>query len=164
MLRTLLLLPTAALLAFGACNTTKTAAQDDRFGGTGAADSLFFSIKRTPCFGKCPVYQINVYRSGYATYTGTNNTDLLGDHVGHIGADTLALLLNKAEALGFFGLQDKYDGQVTDLPSTIVRVVSKDRNKQVLGRVKAPQAFKDLVLYAEELLLKAPWKPLETQR
>ena len=157
----LLLLP--LLLSFGACNNTKATAQDDRFGGPTPADSLFFSLERTPCFGKCPAYRINVYRSGYATYVGISHTDRQGDHAGRVGTDTMALLLAKAEAVGFFAMQDKYDGQVTDLPSTIVRVVSKDRNKKVVARHKVPVEFKEFAAYAEGLLLNMQWRQLPTQ-
>ena len=51
-----------------------------RFGGAAKADSLFFSIERTPCFGACRAYSIKIYRSGFATYEGRMNVDLMGTH------------------------------------------------------------------------------------
>jgi hypothetical protein len=60
-----------------------------RFGGPGKTDSLFFSMERTPCFGQCKAYRINVYRSGYATFEGRSNVELEGMHFGHVGLDTL---------------------------------------------------------------------------
>jgi Domain of unknown function (DUF6438) len=157
------LLATTALLVLSACNSNKAVAQDDRFGGPTPADSLFFSLERTPCFGKCPAYRINVYRSGYATYKGLSHAKLEGDHTSHVSADTMALLLAKAETIGFFAMQDKYDGQVTDLPSTIIRVVSKDRDKKVVARHKVPPEFKAFAAYADSLLLPLPWNQLPTQ-
>ncbi len=157
------LLATAALLVLGACNNNKVIAQDDRFGGPSPADSLFFSLERTPCFGKCPAYRINVYRSGLATYKGISHSKFEGDHKGRMSADTLALLLAKAESLGFFAMQDKYDGQVTDLPSTIIRVISKERDKKVVARHKIPAEFKELSAYADELLLGVSWQPVPAQ-
>lgn len=164
MIRPLILLSTTAFMtAFAACNNTKATAQDDRFGGPTAADSLFFSLERTPCFGKCPAYRINVYRSGHATYLGISHTEKQGDHAGNVTPETMALLLAKAESVGFFAMLDKYDGQVTDLPSTIVRVVSMDRNKKVVARHKVPPEFKEFATYAEGLLLPLPWQPRSTQ-
>jgi hypothetical protein len=155
----LLAITALAPVIFLSCNGQKVAANDDRFGGPGPADSLFFSMERTPCFGKCPAYRINVYRSGYATYTGISFTERTGEHAGRVGPETMQALLAKAEAINFFGLQDKYDGQVTDLPSTIVRIVSQGRDKKVVARHKVPQEFKDFAKQADELLLGTDWKP-----
>ena len=131
----------------------------DRFGGPTPADSLFFSLERTPCFGQCKAYRIRIYRSGYAIYEGSSFVDKVGTFEGRVGTDTMALLLRKAEEVQFFGMQDKYDSQVTDLPSTIIRVVANDKDKKVIGRVGTPAAFKALAAYADELVFPLPWMP-----
>ena len=128
-------------------------------GGPTNADSLFFSLERTPCFGSCKAYRIAVYRSGFATYNGRSNMEKEGPHTTRIGQETMALLLAKAEEMGFFTMQDKYDAEVTDLPSTFIRVVANGKDKMVMGRVGQPAAFKSLAAYAEEQLLPLPWKP-----
>ena len=71
----------------------------------------------------------------------------------------MALLLRKAEEVQFFWMQDKYDSQVTDLPSTIIRVVANANDKKVIGRVGTPAAFKALAAYADELVFPLPWMP-----
>jgi hypothetical protein len=134
-----------------------------QFGGAAAADSLFFSLERTVCFGQCPSYRIQVYRSGHVVYEGRNFVEPEGLHRGTVSADTMALLLNKAETLGFFDLDDKYDGQVTDLPSTIIRVVANGKDKKVIGRVGTPASFKSLATAADELLLSLRWVPMPPQ-
>jgi hypothetical protein len=134
-----------------------------QFGGTAKGDSLFFFLERTPCFGTCKAYRISVYRSGYARYEGRSNVEKEGLHEARIGADTLALLLHEAEEIGFFGLKDSYDSQVTDLPSTIVRIVADGKDKRVLARVGTPPPFKAYVERVESLLLPVPWKPLKAQ-
>jgi hypothetical protein len=134
-----------------------------QYGGAAKGDSLFFFLERTPCFGTCKAYRISVYRSGYARYEGRSNVEKEGLHEARIGADTLALLLREAEAMGFFGLKDSYDSQVTDLPSTIVRIVADGRDKRVLARVGTPPAFKAYVEQVERLLLPVAWKPVKAQ-
>lgn len=137
--------------------------KSDRFGGTTPADSLFFSMERTVCFGQCPSYRIQVYRSGYTVYEGRDFVEKKGLYRGRVGADTLAVLLRSAETLGFFEMEDKYDGPVTDLPSTIIRVVANGRDKKVIGRVGTPASFKSLATKADELLLPMPWAPMPPQ-
>lgn len=132
-------------------------------GGATRADSLFFTIERTPCFGTCKAYRIEVYRSGYATYNGRSNMEKQGPHSAWISEETMAALLAHAEAAGFFAMQDTYDADVTDLPSTTIRIIADGKDKKVMGRVGQPAAFKALVVQIEELLLPVPWKPVRAE-
>jgi hypothetical protein len=73
------------------------------------------------------------------------------------------MILKEAERIGFFELDDVYDSQVTDLPSTIIRIQADGRNKEVLGRVGVPPKFKAFAEYLDELLLPVPWTPVAGQ-
>ena len=160
------LLSLLSLSLLAACSGPKNgvATDDGRFGGPGPADSLFFSLERTPCFGMCPSYRIHVYRSGYATWEGMGHVEKMGLHRGRIGRDTLEALLNEAERIGYFGLEDKYDGPVTDLPSTLYRMVSGERDKAITARYKVPRELKDFGRYADSLLVPVPWRPVGAAR
>jgi hypothetical protein len=140
--------------------STRTSSPADRSGGPTPADSLFFTLERTPCFGKCKAYRINVYRSGYATFEGRVNVEQEGMNNGWIGKDTLEILLKEAERIEFFGLNDSYDSPATDLPSSIIRVVANGKNKRVVGRVGTPAAFTQFFSKAETLLYPVAWKPM----
>lgn len=178
-MRTNVFLSALALVLF-ACNDQKRAVADELpppppveppaapiqtvpvLGGPGKADSLFFSMERTPCFGTCKAYRIEIFRSGFATYEGRSNMEKQGKHTARVDQATMLALYNKAEAAGFFGMQDKYDANVTDLPSTFVRVVAAGKDKKVMGRVGQPAAFKAFAAFADELLLPLPWEPVTT--
>ena len=134
-----------------------------QLGGPAKGDSLFLSLERTPCFGRCKAFRINVYRSGYATYEGRLNVEKEGMHNGRVGRDTLELLMLEAERVGFFALNDSYDSEVTDLPSAILRVVGNGKDKRVVGRVGTPPAFTQFFEKAESLLYPMPWKPVPAQ-
>lgn len=127
------------------------------------ADSLVLSIERTPCFGKCKAYRLNVYSSGYATYEGRSNVEKEGMHQAHIGRDTVMMILHEAERIAFFELDDVYDSQVTDLPSTVIRIAVDERDKRVYGRVDMPAKFRAFAEYIEELLIPVAWKPIPPQ-
>jgi len=131
-----------------------------RFGGSAEADSLFFSLERTPCFGACPAFRIKIYRSGSATYEGRGNVERMGMHSGSVTPEMMEDLLTKAEGYGFFGMNDTYDAQVTDLPSTIIQVNSNGRMKKVVARVGTPPAFKSFAGYAERALTPLEWTSL----
>lgn len=135
-------------------------AQHGVLGGPGGTDSLVVLLQRTPCFGKCKAYILKVYRSGYATYDGRANVELEGLYEARIGLDTLRTLLAEAEQNGFYQLNDVYDREVTDLPSSIMRLVGNGRDKRVAGRVGAPESFTRFFARAEELLVPVAWKPV----
>lgn len=131
-----------------------------KMGGSEKADSMVFSIGRTPCFGTCKAYWINVYRSGYATFDGNSNVENIGPHEGWVGQDTIVMLINEAYRIGFFELEDVYDGPVTDLPSMAIQVIANDKDKKVTGRVGTPAKLKNFGKLADELLFPMPWKPI----
>jgi hypothetical protein len=170
-LTTLLLLLPAFLACSGKREAARIKAETPRpgltpvvkYGGEERTDSLFFSLERTVCFGACKAYRIEVFRGGHATYDGRANVEKIGLFTGRVGRDTLDLLLEEAKRINFFDLQDRYDSEVTDLPSTIVRVVAMGRDKKVVGRTGYPEKFRAFVEYAEELLLPMPWKPVQPQ-
>lgn len=155
---------TALTLALAACGSKRDAAlgaaAPQHYGGAGPADSLFLSLERTPCLGPCKGYRIVVYRSGLSTYEGITNMEKMGPHRGRIGPDTLARILAEAERIGFFDLRDRYDAEVTDLPSTIIRLVADGRDKQVTGRYGQPETFKAFARQLDEWLLPVPWVPV----
>ncbi len=131
-----------------------------KMGGGEKEDSLVFSIGRTPCFGTCKAYWINVYRSGYATFNGNSNVEKIGPHEGWVGQDTIVMLINEAYRIGFFELEDIYDGPVTDLPSMTIQVVANDKDKKVTGRVGTPAKLKNFGKLADELLFPVAWIPI----
>jgi hypothetical protein len=151
--------PTAA----PAVTPLEEAATLDSLGVKSAQDSVWFQLKRTPCFGTCPVYTITVLEDGRATYSGGRFAPRQGEYAGKVGAETMEKLWSLAEEAGFFGLQDKYDGAVTDLPSTIMRFHGKGKDKRVVGRVGTPTSFRVLAEAAEELLSPVEWTLVKEQ-
>ncbi len=155
------LLITIALLA---CNGRKSATAPVTSSAPAAThfgsvrDPLFFSLERTPCFGKCPAYTVTINADGSAKYVGRDFAPHEGTFTGHVEKVTMQRLLDRAKAIGFFGMMDSYDGEVTDLPSTIIRVSAAGKDKKVFGRYKTPPAFKPFAAYADSLLSPVKWE------
>lgn len=145
-----------------ACRTGgATVEESDRSTATTTTDTaVFFRLQRTPCFGTCPDYVVTIRRNGEAAYEGGAHALRQGRYQGRFTADQRKALLARAEALGFFGLADRYDADVTDLPSTIITLDADGRRKEVLGRVGAPPAFQQLGQYADSLLDRVEWTPV----
>lgn len=125
--------------------------------GEQAADSVYFMIERTACYGTCPAYRLTILQDGSATYEGRRFAEREGRFTGQVDAATMAALRELATEKDIYRMDDLYDKPVTDLPSLIVRIHADHRDKKVIGRVGAPQAFKDLGLQAEKLLANIEW-------
>lgn len=130
----------------------------------GPADSLFFALERTPCFGRCPTYKVRIANDGHATYKGIRSVAREGDFTGMVDRATMDALYARALSIGFFDLKDRYDSDVTDLPSTIIRMRANGKDKQVVGRVGTPQAFKAFATYADSLFEQVRWTEVPKEK
>ena len=104
----------------------------------GMVDSLFFRIERTSCFGRCPTYSITVYQSGYVEYHGKRNVEKIGFFSAWLTDEQKNVIIQKCEEIDFFKLKDRYDANMTDVPSTIVSFQYEDNRKVVVDRANAP--------------------------
>jgi Domain of unknown function (DUF6438) len=109
-------------------------------------------LRRTSCFGPCPVYTVTIDARGEVTYVGEKFVRVGGRQTARIDPSVVAKLLARADGIRFFDLRDAYrviqnpDGSsttVTDLPTTIVTVTANARSKRVEDCLGAPDALKE---------------------
>ncbi len=127
----------------------------------GVSDSLFFKIERTSCFGRCPTYQISVFNSGYVLYHGKRNVEKIGFFEAQLNEDQIKLILERANEINYFQLNDRYDGNMTDVPSTITLIQYNDDIKAVIDRVNGPQPLKQFQQEMDNLLLNLDYNQIE---
>jgi len=104
----------------------------------GLVDSLLFRIERTSCFGRCPTYSITVYQSGYVEYHGKRNVEKIGFYSARVSLEQKQFIIQKCKEINFFKLNDRYDANMTDVPSTILAFQYEDNRKVVVDRADAP--------------------------
>ena len=122
-------------------------------------DSLLIAIHRTPCFGRCPVYKIHVYESGFTTYEGINFVDDIGFYKGTASKEIIEAIFAQAKEIDFFNLEDEYDGPVTDLPSTIMTLVKDGKEKKVKCRYRCPKEVVDFGKFIDNQFKTVEWEP-----
>lgn len=146
------------LIAFvvGACNSNKkvpTAVDSN------SKTELAFTYEKTACFGTCPQYKIEVYHGGETFYMGQQHVENIGRYkCTDCNEDMLMKVFEKAEEIGFWKLEKKYDPGVTDLPSTITTVNRGDSTFRVEHVMQAPESLKQLEQLIEDLYLKRKWE------
>lgn len=123
-------------------------------------DSLAVHFERTPCFGRCPVFKINVYKSGFATYEGLNFAEKMGLYSYRFSEADLEKIYEMARSIDYYNLETEYnDPRVTDLPSTISEINLNDESHRVSARMGVPQVLKDFHENLGIMLTERDWKP-----
>lgn len=124
-------------------------------------DSLFFSIERTPCFGRCPIYKMEVYDSGYTTYEGKRFVDNVGKFYAKVEQEKLELIKQRAIEIGYFDLKSKYPSQIADFPSVTTSIKIDGRRKEVYNKQNAPMKLNEFQSFADSVFADVKWIPLE---
>lgn len=78
--------------------------------------------QRTPCNGRCPVYTATIFADGRVEYDGQRFVPLLGQHTLSLPPAEVAALVAEAQRIGFSTLAERYTGNTSDLPASIITV------------------------------------------
>ena len=106
------------------------------------------TFERTPCFGTCPAYSMQVFADGRVAYEGRHSVPLMGKHDLKLPAATVAEILRQAKVAHFETFEKEYKTGTTDLPSTIVAIRQPDGSlKKVTAESNAPENVKTYFTY-----------------
>jgi hypothetical protein len=106
------------------------------------------TFERTPCFGTCPSYMMQVYADGRVAYEGRRFVAVEGKKDLKLPAATVADMLQQAKNAHFETFEQKYASGATDLPSTIVAIRQPDGTlKQVAVEGTPPESVRELFTY-----------------
>jgi len=120
-------------------------------------DSLVAMLKKTPCYGRCPVFSFKIYSSGFVDYYGKANTEMEGLYSGKLTDENVAIVLKKIEKINFFELNNIYDTNVTDFPSVNVYANKDGKKKQIIDRQGGPKDLKELEALLDEMIKTVKW-------
>ncbi len=129
-----------------------------------AKRSVVASLRRTACFGACPVFSVEIWSDGQARWQGERHVARLGAHSARVSSAWIAGLLKAGDRAGYFELASQYprNGQlVPDLPLTITMLRRGNREHRVTNNADAPLALLRFERYFLEKLETLRWKPVE---
>jgi uncharacterized protein DUF6438 len=89
------------------------------------------TLRRGPCFGTCPMYEVTLAADGTASWDGERFVERLGHHQGQVDINDFERLARFVDRAGFFGWNPEYLADVTDLPDYILTVTAGDQTKTV---------------------------------
>jgi hypothetical protein len=118
-------------------------------------------MKKTACYGTCPVYRLQIYSDLTVTLKGERHIDYIGDYVAIIEKEKLASLRDQFRKADFFSFEKEYKKAISDLPTTYVYFEDEGNTKEVMDYSGAPQSLRDLEEELAKLLEVLEWKQVE---
>ena len=107
-----------------------------------------FTLRKTPCYGDCPVFRITVLSDGTVFYSGIRNVSLPGEYQASVTTDWVDRLQRKAIAQGIFSWSDTYpedpDLFIADASNTITTFAWNGREKTITHNYDAPVPLAEL--------------------
>lgn len=125
------------------------------------------SIKRTACYGKCPVYEAKVFSNGLVLFEGEKYADKDGLYEAYILEDQIDNLIAQADSIAFFDMAAVYPSKgfkLHDLPSTHIFIKKEEDEKTVVNNHAAPKKLRAYELYFDEFLSGLNWNKVVEEK
>jgi Domain of unknown function (DUF6438) len=126
---------------------------------------LVAGMIKTPCFGSCPAFEVQIRSDGAVLWRGDRHAPRLGMYRAKASKSWLGSLMKAAEKAGFFQFKNRYppEGQViADLPQTITVLNSGAKYWKVENAGDAPPALQRFERFFMKKLETLKWAPIAT--
>lgn len=100
-------------------------------GAREAPQEASIALRRGPCFGTCPVYEVVLRSDGTATYEGGDHAPRRGRYEGQVDPGAVWALAERLDRAGFWRLRVDEQLRVMDLPEAVVTARVDDRQHRV---------------------------------
>jgi ankyrin repeat protein len=95
-------------------------------------NTVKIALARTPCFGNCPGYSVEISADGTVRYDGGYFVAISGKHEAHVPVETVRALYDAFVKADFFWTVDEYRANISDLPTYTVTISFDDHTKKVI--------------------------------
>ena len=123
--------------------------------------NLQVSLHRSPCFGYCPTFKIEVFTDGTARYNGYAHVTRLGSYTAKADAAFMKRVADKALSIKYLSLLDKYpvgDIAIADLPTVTTYIrIGKD-GKRVIDNHDPPKELREFEQWLEAEFETLSWQ------
>ncbi len=125
-----------------------------------AQPHLMFLLKRTGCYGTCPVFEAKVYSNGRATYDGIRHVQRIGLFEALVDSNWIQIMLDSALSIQYLSFEDQYpigSESIPDLPTTTTKVFWNNQEKTVENNFGSPKSLRNFEDFLESELEKLQW-------
>ncbi len=115
-------------------------------------ENTLISIRKTPCFGDCAVYDIRIDKEGNVTYNGIQYVLKKGKHEFKLSDKEFKKLNTLFNVKGSEDIKDEYDDpSISDLPNTFITYSGKQVKIRLWKNI--PDELINIHEYIESILL-----------
>lgn len=107
------------------------------------------SLQRTPCYGTCPQYTIELNREGVISYSGQRFTDKIGKWELTVPPDSLVDLFAFLDRCDWSQYDSIYPSPYSDLPSVILKLNLNQYVKSITLAGEHPAQLDSIVQYID---------------
>ncbi|HEX4534465.1 MAG TPA: DUF6438 domain-containing protein [Rhizomicrobium sp.] len=93
--------------------------------------TLRITLQRSPCFGRCPTYKVEIRGDGSVIYNGGSFVAVTGERTAKIPQEKVRELYELFRKADYFWLNDSYGAAVTDLPTFTTSISYDGHSKSV---------------------------------
>jgi len=154
----------SSLLFLGfSCNGGKKAQRSEKGKQqTQIPSDFYFKMEKTPCYGTCPIYQVEVFANGRTRLNGKRFLQWIGTHETVLAPDSLFWLYSLLENANLFQYEDRYDNPgITDVPSTIITYSGNGKKKTIFMRSYVPEALRELDIQLHDFFMRQSYQRVE---
>ena len=130
----------------------------------GINPDLLVSLKRTPCFGSCPAYSVEIFKDGRVKYNGVGYVKRLGNFTATASAAFIVDIQKRAESMNYMKLSDKYPlnhVEIADLPTTISYIRIGNEGKMIANNFDAPKELVEFERWLEKQVEGLKWEAVK---
>lgn len=109
--------------------------------------SPMIQLTKKRCMGKCPVYDLMIYKNGLVTYNGIDHVEKKGLHQFNLSSKKIEELTRLFEVSGFKGMESMQQ-KGRDLPVTQLTY----EKKQLSFKGRVPEQLNDVVVALERIV------------
>lgn len=117
-------------------------------------DVAIIRLSKSSCFGKCKVYNFNIFKNKTMTYKGIKNVEKIGDFHSTIDEEQYKNLIEYLQTNNFETFETTYLSGAKDL-----QTIEIEYNGQIVKfhKRKAPQLLITILNKLDEIVDKADW-------
>jgi hypothetical protein len=98
-------------------------------------NTLRITLSRGGCYGRCPIYEVEIHGDGTVSYDGKANVATKGRRTATISHASLKELVDFFRKADYFSLSDRYASMATDYPAYETSISFDEVSKSVLDYV-----------------------------
>jgi hypothetical protein len=114
------------------------------------------TMRRTACFGPCPIYLVTIYGDGTVMYQGYRHVSVTGIQTGQIPRADVRNLVNEMALRGYFFFPAGYISGITDQP-TVTTSLSINGIRKSFYDYAGPAWIKDIENRIDEVAGTDKW-------